>query len=135
MNCPKCSRTVFKSFDDDYIVCCHCGTLSELPGKQNYPCRDIKPVKNTNHTRLEYSETIKACIVKNIDEITALRKARVGWMTIFSTLSLIGSHSVVSKYYRNTTAGEAVKNPITDKRAQYINYGLKKRQSKQEVYA
>ena len=100
MECPRCHRTKYKYFDREYLMCANCSELRLV----NEPAVHVvvgykKEIKQQG--MIITTKTIKDCVVANIDAITKMRKAEIGWKKVIKYLGLTGSCTIVAKHYNN----------------------------------
>lgn len=124
----NCKCTVTKPLDQYYSTCYDCGALIDLQFSAAPPTADIKKGFSPN---AEVAARIKAIVLADWDEINELRGASIGLKTIIKTKGYTFSATTLGKHHRAIAAERGIL-PTSGKRQQYKNYGVVKRQYKQE---
>lgn len=126
----NCNCTVQKPLDEFYSSCWECGAVIDTTPA---PVMDITTRPKRRSIRAEQHDIVRAAILAQWAEIKSLRLAFVGIFTIKKTLDLPGHPTTILKHITELLAGEGETITVpAGKKKQFINYGVVKRQHKQE---
>lgn len=129
----NCNCHIQKPLDEFYASCYECGALIDTTPA---PVMDITTRPEKRSIRSEQRNKVRTAILAQWAEIKSLRLAFVGIFTIKKTLDLPGHPTTILKHITELLAGEGGTITVpAGKKKQCYNYGVVKRQHKQDSIA